>query len=240
VLDGIVVPAHPFDPAASPLAADVPLLIGTNKDESTLFLVGQPKFGNFDTDDVTTLADAVYGDKAGAVLDLYAAARPDASPTDLYVSLLTTDRMWIDSIRLAERKTAGGPAPVFMYSFAYETDVLDGKLKAPHALEIPFVFNEAHRSPFAGSRPERIELAEAMSSAWVAFAHSGDPNHDGLLKWPSYLTDSRSTMVFDAPCRVDVDARRELREGLMRIGVGFTGEDSKSRVVPRREPGPAI
>jgi para-nitrobenzyl esterase len=217
VLDGGVIPAHPFDPVASPLAADVALLIGTNKDESTLFLAGHPKFGCFDDDDVASLAESVHGDAAPDVLALYASARPEATPDDLYVAMMMTDRWWIDSIRLAERKTAGGPAPVFMYSFAYETDVLDGKLKSAHALEIPFVFADAHQRPFAGSRPERLELAARMSSAWVAFARSGDPNHEGIPAWSPYSPECRATMIFDIACRVDVDPRRELRAGLSRV-----------------------
>jgi para-nitrobenzyl esterase len=218
VLDGGVIAAHPFDPIASPLAADVPLLIGTNKDESTLFLAGHPKFGRFDDGDVAALAETVHGDAAPEVLALYASARPQATPDDLYVAMTMTDRWWIDSIRLAERKVAGGPAPVFMYSFAYETDILDGKLKSAHALEIPFVFADVNRRPLAGSRPERVELAAAMSSAWVAFARSGDPHHDGLPVWSPYSPECRATMVFDIACRVDVDPRRELREGLSRLG----------------------
>ena len=48
VVDGDVLPAHPFDPVAAPSAASVPLLIGTTRDEMTLFLHDSPMLSNLD------------------------------------------------------------------------------------------------------------------------------------------------------------------------------------------------
>ena len=66
-------------------------------------------------------------------------------------------------------------------------------------------------APMTGERPERYELANAMSDAWIAFARNGDPNHEGLPAWPSYDPDQRSTMLFDVPSSVANDPRREER-----------------------------
>jgi para-nitrobenzyl esterase len=134
--------------------------------------------------------------------------------------LIATDAMWIDSVRLAERKAAGGSAPVFMYQFAYESDALGGRLKAGHGLEVPFVFDDVESATTAGTRPERFEVARVMSEAWVRFATDGDPNHPGLPRWTPYEPGDRSTMVFDTPCRVSPDPT-ELREGLDSLGVRF-------------------
>jgi len=52
-------------------------------------------------------------------------------------------------------------------------------------------------------------MAAAMSEAWIAFARSGDPNHPGIPKWPSYSASNRATMLFDIPSHVVDDPFRE-------------------------------
>jgi para-nitrobenzyl esterase len=56
--------------------------------------------------------------------------------------------------------------------------------------------------------PEAYALADRTSSAWVAFARSGDPNTPKLPKWPAYSTASRDTMLFNNECRVERDPDR--------------------------------
>jgi len=96
-----------------------------------------------------------------------------------------------------------------MYLFTWESNYLGGLFKAGHALEIPFVFDNVDDMPMTGDRPDKYELAEAMSKAWAAFARSGDPNHPGIPQWEPYTVDNRATMIFDVPCRVETDPYRE-------------------------------
>jgi carboxylesterase type B len=112
-------------------------------------------------------------------------------------------------IKLAERKLAGGAAPVFMYLFTWESDYLGGLFKAAHALEIPFAFDNADDVPLTGARPDKHELAAAMSEAWIAFAREGNPSHPGIPKWEPYTTSRRATMILDVPCRLEIDPARE-------------------------------
>jgi para-nitrobenzyl esterase len=117
----------------------------------------------------------------------------------------------LGSILLAERKAAGGPAPVFMYLFTWEGNFLGNLLKASHAMEIPFVFDHPDIAPMTGDGPDRYELAAMMSGAWAAFARNGDPNHEGLPAWPAYDPDKRATMLFNVPSRVENDPARDER-----------------------------
>ncbi len=210
VVDGRVYPAHPFDPVAAATAANIPLLIGTNKDEAALFAAADPKRRKLTEDELQQRLRRLVGDRSDSILAVYRRTRPNDSPWDLYIGI-SSESMRLRSIQLAERKIAAGPAPVYMYLFAWESNALGGLFKAAHALEIPFVFDNPDIAPFTGDRPDRYELAGSMSQAWINFARHGDPNHAALPRWQPYDAQQRATMIFDVPCRVENDPRKEER-----------------------------
>jgi para-nitrobenzyl esterase len=215
VVDGAALPRHPFEPDAPALSADIPVLIGTNKDESTLFMIGDPKFGDLTEEDLAKRSKAVAGDKAPALVAELRKLHPDYSPTYLTSSATTAAGMWLGSITLAERKAAQGSAPVFMYMLAWETPVSRGRLKSPHALEIPLVFDNVELARnFVGRGDEPQTVADQMSTAWLAFAHGGDPNGAGLPAWPAYDPKDRATMIFNVESRVVNDPNPGVRQVL--------------------------
>jgi para-nitrobenzyl esterase len=128
----------------------------------------------------------------------------------LLLAVATDHAMRMPSLLIADRKAAQA-APVFVYLFTWETPVLGGKLKSPHALEIPFVFETLHSAPFTGNSPARFALADKMSRTWIAFARSGNPNNEAIPNWPAHSTESRPTMIFDEQCRVENDPFGEER-----------------------------
>jgi para-nitrobenzyl esterase len=186
------------------------LIVGTNKDEASLFLMGHPKFGTFEETDIKRRLEPTLGEHTDRVVDIYRRTRPGATPTELIVGV-QSDGTRTRSITLAERKAAGGTAPTYMYLFRYETTARQGTLGSPHALEIPFVFDTVDAMALAGKKPDRYELAAKMSAAWIEFAKTGSPNHGGLPDWPSYSAESRRTMIFDGECTVEDDPRGEER-----------------------------
>jgi para-nitrobenzyl esterase len=213
--DGL--PDYSFDPVATEVSAGVPILIGTNTHELALFLQGDPRVWDrtLTEDELRQRVVAMAGDAADRVLELYRSEHPAASPTERLI-LMVTDRTYrFDSITLAQRKAAQGRGAVYTYLFAWQTPALDGRLYAPHAIEIPFVFDNVARFPnVAPGRPEAAALAEKVSTAWMAFARAGDPAHPGLPPWPAYDARRRATMVFDSSagsgegareCRVEDD-----------------------------------
>jgi para-nitrobenzyl esterase len=203
VLDGVHLTVHPGKAVQSGEAPDVPLMIGTTFDEATLFMAGEPALR-----DPSLMSDAdleararMFGDRAETLLAAYRASRPEATPIDLLVAMQTDAVMRMPSIRLAERKLAGGRAPVWMYLFTWAA----GPLRSGHGYELPFVFHNVHE-PVLHPSETRQQLADRMSGAWLAFARYGDPNHDGLADWPPYDLDARPTMIFDrGTCRVEDD-----------------------------------
>jgi para-nitrobenzyl esterase len=128
-VDGAVLTQQPWDPAAPPSAAEVPLIIGLNRDEGALWLMMYPNVNDLSWDQLESMATALRGDRGQAVIDLYRrTGRGD--PQDIVDALISTDHMWMDSVHIAERKVAGGPAPVWMYQFAYRSDAVGGWLRA--------------------------------------------------------------------------------------------------------------
>lgn len=206
VLDGAAIPRHPFQPDAAPLNADVPVLVGTNKDEATLFLFSHPRFGEFTADDVAKAARTAAGDKADALVDALRRAYPDYNDTHLAAACQTAAGMWMDSVRLAERKAAQGAAPVFMYMLTWETPVSRGRLRSPHAVEIPLVFDNVEKARnFVGRGDEPQVVADQMAEAWIRFAKTGDPG------WPAYETGRRTTRLFDVESALADDPLSEVR-----------------------------
>lgn len=216
VVDGKIIPSHPYDPVAPAMSAKIPMIIGTNKDESIFFNMGNPEVFSLDEAGLRSRLRPVLGEKLDRVLEVYRRSRPQASPTDLYIAITTAQWMWRNAITMAERKVALHAAPVYMYLFAYESEVPVGPsipypMKAAHAMEIAFKFNHPDNSGMSGKRPERLQAARNMSKAWAAFARSSNPSHDEIPRWPAYTLEQRATMVLDAKCRVVNDPYREER-----------------------------
>lgn len=203
VLDGIAVTDHPGQALSNGTASDVPIIVGSNRDEASLFLAMDPANADLASLDESGLMRRMsrYGDDGPRIAAEYRAARPDASPYDLYVAIESDRMMRAPSIELAERKLGGGTAPVFMYLFRWAT----GPLGSAHGYEIAFVFDNA-RPPVMHPSPSRAALAAQMSDAWISFARVGDPSHGGLPAWPAYSTAERATMIFDRDdCHVERD-----------------------------------
>jgi para-nitrobenzyl esterase len=215
VVDGKSLPHDVFRPTASTLSADIPLLIGSTETEVTW---------NVNTDytppaDEAALRErvkrALRSDDAQAekIVAIYKKGRPKASLLDLAL-IIETDaspfRGGTDTE--AERKAALGRAPVYMYRFQWYSPVSGGRLRAMHCMDIPFVFENVDLSKsVVGDGADRYALADKMSSAWVAFARTGNPNHKGLPKWEPFTADKRATMIFNNECRAVNDPYREER-----------------------------
>jgi para-nitrobenzyl esterase len=211
VIDGKDLPAGPFEPVAPTISADVPLMIGTNKDEMTLFFGLSPWMDQLNESALRDRVRMFVGDDGEKILEAYRRARPRDSNRDLMLAIATDAGMRIPSLITADRKVAQHAAPVFVYMFTWETPVLGGVLKSPHALEIPFVFDTVNTSTLTGDSSTRFPLADKMSRTWIQFAHSGDPNNTSIPSWPAYSLEHRPTMIFDDVCRVENDPYGEER-----------------------------
>jgi hypothetical protein len=98
---------------------------------------------------------------------------------------------------------------VWLYSFDRETPVFSGKLKAFHALDVPFVF-ETIDAVGATDRGEIAhDLSRRIAATWTAFARNGKPDNPAIPHWPAYAASDRATLVLDCECRIENDYGRE-------------------------------
>jgi para-nitrobenzyl esterase len=217
VVDGRVLPANPFDPVATPVSSHVPVIVGYTRTERTVYEIDSPNYGKLDEAGLRENVRRVLGDDAERIIASYRKRYPRATPYELSTNI-TTDASAMSSIRLAERRSASGHAPTYLYVWAWETPVMG--LRAPHTMEIPFVFNhidlcESMVGPVNG---EMKKLEAASAGAWAALVRTGNPNHKGLPKWPAYTQQKRAVMIFDTPCRVENDPTGEVRQILEKRG----------------------
>jgi para-nitrobenzyl esterase len=213
IVDGNSLPRDPFDPQAPELSADIPLLIGSNATESTLFEPPPDSMDHATLRELTKQRMRVGDATADSLIAVY--KQSHGSNLEAHIAMESDRFMRISSIRQAERKAAQGGAPAYMYYFTWRTPVLGGRLRSPHAMEIPFVFDRPDAwKGLTGDGSERYALADKMSSAWAAFARNGSPN------WPAYAGDERATMIFDNECKVVGDPGREDRLAFEASGGG--------------------
>jgi para-nitrobenzyl esterase len=207
-VDGRVLPAHPFDPGAPQISANVPLITGTNLNESVNGL-DHPDAGKMTEEEMKSRVQEAYGSRAEEIIAAYRREYPDATPFSLYATIATS-RWRIPAFEQAARKAALGAAPAYAYVYCWRTPSLDDRPGPFHAAEISFVFDNAEICDhYSAGDASGLALARLMSTAWVSFARTGDPNHGGLPHWPAYDTASRAAMYFDVACQVRLHPEQE-------------------------------
>ena len=211
VVDGVSLPLNPEVAITQGAAKDIPLLIGTNKDEYNLFTLFDPQFKNPDQETLTSLCEQVFGPLWTSLAPHF--LKNEVLSTALFNKLMTRLIFDAPATKLAEEQVKQG-APVWMYRFDWETPTLNGGLKACHALEIPFVWNNLNQpgtSNLVGDPSEVQGIANQLHQAWIAFAHHGNPNTPELPSWPAFELENRATILVDLESQVVNDPEKESR-----------------------------
>lgn len=208
VMDGNILPHHPFDPVAPPESADVPVIISTTLEDAALSLT------NFNLDEagLKALLNQRYPGKGDDILALYRQRYPQKSPYLIQAQVFTDSGFRRSAITQAERKAAVGKAPAYMYLWNWVSPGHNGKFGAVHGTDVSASFHNIRDNIVGVGSVDAKVMCDRLASAWVAFAKTGDPNNPQIPRWPAYDSATRATMVFDTDTRVENDPRGEIRK----------------------------
>ena len=191
VVDGYVVPDHPAKVFAQGKQHDVPLLVGWNVDEGTLFAARLVKWGP----DLPSYVDRIraqFKDQADAVLQLYPPGTSLEQDKATFAALFGDEIISYGGWAWAERAATTATQPTYRYSFTRRPpgapELSVNPLTAPgvyHSAELYYVWNNLQIRDWPWVAEDR-RLAETMTSYWANFAKSGNPNGTGLPQWPAY------------------------------------------------------
>jgi para-nitrobenzyl esterase len=216
VVDGAILPQHPYYPEPAPTAAQVPIIICSTLSEQS------PSWNDSALEEITLdqVVEKVkvragfgagFGDNAKAVVDAYANAFPDKKPVEIW-SLVSSNRQ--NTVALADAKSKQS-APVYVAWFGWQSPLFDNRMRAFHCADICFWFYNtdlmlSHTG--GGARPRK--LSTKMAGSLLQFMKTGDPSGGGLSTWPKYTSAKGETMILDDVCEVRNDPDREARKAL--------------------------
>jgi para-nitrobenzyl esterase len=192
VVDGFNIPDQPGNLLAAGMFSKVPIILGSNKNEGTIFF----KIGLTVTSDADYLAlvDGMFAGKGAEIVAQYPSAS-FPSPQDAATEAIG-DGLFVCPTRRAARGFAKGGAPTYRYEFNHPVDtVIFQGLGAFHSSEVPFIFQNAYLG-FTLGAPEKA-LSKTMIGYWFGLAKGGDPNGGTALAWPKYDATAEQDMVLD-------------------------------------------
>jgi para-nitrobenzyl esterase len=217
VLDMKWLMRHPFWPDANPQSNGIPMILGNTHDETRAFIPRERMAGLTWDNLAQRMAPELKVDILPEwVVSEYRRMFPAYTPEQVFYAATTAGRSWRGQVEEAEaRAKANVPTWVYQVDFLSRTEPWRG---APHTMDIALSFGtlEAPGS-FTGTGPAARAASNAMMRSFIKFTATGNPNHPGLPQWPMYRLARRSTMIFDAPPRMENDPRREQRELFARV-----------------------
>lgn len=216
-LEDETLPVEPLEAIRNGAARDIPLIVGTTRDEWRLFTFAIRSHRSLEPATlqrrIRSRLEKIGVQEADAatrrLLDVYGIA--DRAPWKVFDAIETDRNFRLPALELAIAQGEHNPN-TFAYLFAWPSPAARGALGACHAVELPFVFGTLDAPTmdrFAGQGADADALSSKTMDAWLSFARSGTPGLPGLLpngaKWARYDARRRETLVLDRECRLESD-----------------------------------
>jgi para-nitrobenzyl esterase len=232
VVDGIVLPGHPFSPGAPAISRNKPLMVGWNEDEFTFFVSTSGDVSGCQLQDFEALhkkLEQQFGNNAGKIIETYRSSRPKATPSAIFIEIMSVTLMGLGSIEIAEKKAKQNTTPVYLYNFGFKSGLkvpnTDFPMGTAHAMDIGFKFNnvrpEMPGQYLAGDNPERFKASLNFAGLWTSFARTGKPVVKDQPEWTAYDLVKRPTYRIDTQCEVIYDRNKSERE--LWASLGYLG-----------------
>lgn len=208
VVDGVDLPEAPFDPDAPAISAQVPLIVGTTLNEFATG-INHPEYEALTDSELLARVEAIYPGRGQSIVDTFRSRTPSEKPFDLWSRIASAPiRQAAIDQALTKSRLGGGPA--YLYWFTRFPTVLDGRPRAFHCAEIPYVFANAERcASMTGGGPAARALSSVMADAWIQFARTGNPNHAAMPHWSPVDQSTTPTMIFDDVVRQEIAPDRD-------------------------------
>ena len=204
--DGVVLLQQPFSPGFSDISNEIPLMIGSTLNEMMPTAYSEK---DLTIEQAKERLSKKYRNKTDQYIELFAKAYPNFIPQDL----LSIDEVFRPNIiRTADARASETNALIYVYFLAWKSSVDNESKGSFHGLDIPLAFNNVDMRPdWTGNSEAAKKLADKMSSAWINFIKTANPNVEGILpKWEHYTAQNGATMYFDNECRIVNNHDREL------------------------------
>lgn len=218
IIDGWVLPEAPRTLFAAGKHNDVPVIVGAMANESAATYNVTPELTR---EQFIASVQNQYGHEGGALLAAYADDLNESPATA--AKQIRGDRTFVWEMRTWARTVEASGNDAYLYFFSHAPpvfrlyvhddpalDVSGGRrgFGAYHSGDLAYVFGNLGLVGIDWTEWDH-ELARGISQYWVNFAHTGDPNGEGLPSWPRYERVTDELLEFGKDIRVQSGVRRE-------------------------------
>ena len=200
---GSGLPEDVYDASAK---SDLPLIVGTNRDENRLWAVLNPQ--PLDEAGATEYFEKAFADSATGAWTTYGQLAQNPSPAQMVAAMQTDQHFRVPAWQLCDTRSKIG-AETWMYWFTWPTPIFDGVLGCCHALDLPFMFSNLDKPNvelFTGTSPVRSKISGHFTTELLKFAKTGK------VSWPTYETSARKTLRIDEDVEVLTDPDPVIRK----------------------------
>jgi para-nitrobenzyl esterase len=204
-VDGVILPDSTADILRDGRQNNVPLMIGTNKNEFLTFIGNTPI--NNETDYRAALKIR-FGDDA--TVDQIVRRYPisDYGTPRLALDAVITDLVFLCPARSAARFVVANQPKTFVYQFSLALSAFP-EMGSFHGLELPFVFHSITNIRILALNNKEKKLTDRMAAYWTNFAKNGDPNGAKLPKWPVFTASNQESIMLDMKIRTQKALRQD-------------------------------
>lgn len=204
VADGIHIPAGTFYADQSQHSNNIPMIFCTTNSE-----YGPGAALENITFEELPSQMSYPAETAHRIIEAYKKAYPGIKPVEILCRLASSRERVVETANAKYVQSA----PVYMAQFGWEPNLLDGRMRAFHCVDISFWFRNTDLMwSHTGGSSEADAMSKKMADALLSFMRTGDPNTKSLPAWPRYTPEKGELMFFNDECEVQADPDREVRQ----------------------------